>query len=101
MRLGKDIRIHAQGKARLDFPFGGALGQQLQFRLALHVEGENSGLERPVDLVLSLAHPGEDHPFRGLGRGGQHTLQLPSRDDIEAPLREPPAASEWPAPNWP
>src|ERR1035438_295532 len=69
MGLGKDVWVHAQGKASLLFKPGGAGAQQFEFRLALDVEFENAQRKRFVDLGSRLARAGEDDAADCLGRG--------------------------------
>ncbi len=83
MRLGKDIGIDAQGKPRQPLVLARARGQQLQLRFALHVELEDAGFKRQINLRRRLAHAGEDHTAGGLGRRRQHALQFTAGDDIE------------------
>ena len=83
MGFGKDVGIDAQGKTRFALQLAGARRQQLELRLALHVEFENAGFQGAVDLGLGLAHSGKHHAIHGLGSGGQHALQFPAGDDIE------------------
>ena len=82
MRLGEDVGIDAQREARLLPQPGGARGEQLQLRRALHVELQDARCQCKVNLRSRLAHAGEDHPAYGLRRGGQHTLQFATGDNI-------------------
>ena len=83
MRVGKDIGIDAQREAGADFEFARAGREQLQLRLAFHVELQNAGLEREVDLRGGFSHAGKDHAAGGIRRGGQHALQFAAGDDVE------------------
>ena len=84
MRIGKHIGIHAQRKPRLALHPARARREQLQLRLALHVELENVRLKRAVDLRRRLAHAGKHHPPRSLRRRGQHPFQFAAGNNVEA-----------------
>src|SRR5207248_4600209 len=51
--------------------------------LTLAVELQDAGAQRGAQLVLALAHAGEDHSPR-VGARAQHAVQLASRDDVES-----------------
>src|ERR1700679_2369915 len=83
MRVGKHIRVDAQGEAGLPFQLAGASSKQHKLGLALHIELQNTGLEPQVDLRGCLAYAGEHDALNSLRRDGQYTLQLATGDDVE------------------
>ena len=84
MRVGKDVGVDAQSKARASFELTGARGQQSQLSLALYVELENARGQRAVDLGRRLSHARVDHPLRSLRGGRQHPFQLAAGNNVES-----------------
>ena len=80
----KPVGIDAQGKTRLLFELGGAAGEQFQLRFALDVDLEDSRLQRQIELRLCLAHAGKNDSSGGFRRGGQHSLQFATGDNVKA-----------------
>jgi hypothetical protein len=84
MRLRKNVRIDAQGKARLLLEPGRTFAQEFQFCLTLDIEFEDAQDERLIDLLRRFAGAREDHTAHGFRRGSHHPGQFTARDDIEA-----------------
>ena len=92
MRVGEDVGIDAQGKARDAFQLAGASGKQREFGFALHVEFEDAGVESEIDLRGGLAHAGEDNAAGSFRRGGEDALAAPHRRRCRSPRHERPTA---------
>ena len=84
MRIGKDIGIHAQREAGTNLEFAGACCQQRKLRLALHVEFQNSGFEREVDLAAVFPTPEKTTRLAASGAAAITRSQLAAGDDVEA-----------------
>ena len=56
----------------------------VEFGLALHVEFEDAGVEREINLRGGLADAGEDDAAGSFGRGGEDALELAAGDDVKA-----------------
>ena len=84
MRVGEDIRIDAQRKARTDAERFGARGEQVQLGFGLDIEEQDVGLERSVDLPDLLAYAGEDDLRQRSLMRLANALQLAAGDDVEA-----------------
>ena len=83
MRPGVDIRIDAQRHVRGPAARRRDRREQFQLRLRLHVDAENSGVDRRGEFARGLADAGE-HDFLRRNAGGQRALQLAPRNDIGA-----------------
>ena len=78
MRLGEDVRVHAQGDTGGNAPPPGALGEQSHFGFTLGIENQNPGGQSQIDLLSCLAHTREDHSARPPSyspRGGEEALR--------------------------
>ena len=83
MGTGIHVRIDPQRHRRLHAQLGGNLLQALQLVGGFDVEAVHADFQRAAHVVAGLADAGEDDTAR-LSAGGQHTLQLTARDDVEA-----------------
>ena len=92
VRVGKNIRIHAQGKASNSFELAGACGELYQFSLALNVELKNTRRKRQIDLSHCLANAGKDHPSGGFRRSGKNALRALRQRQCQSPRRDRRAA---------
>ena len=84
MGLGEDVGIDAESEAGLELELCGARGEQIELGFALHVELENAGFERVVDLRRGFAHAGEDDAIDGFGRCGENALEFAAGDDVKS-----------------
>ena len=84
MGLGENIRVDPQRKACGPAHVLGAAGEQAELAFGLHVEEQDAGFERGVELPLLLADAGEDGAAESPAGHLAHTRQLAARDDVEA-----------------
>ena len=82
MGLGVDVGVDPQ-RDRRDFSGGGGhAGDGVELGLALDVEHQDARLQRRQDLLVGLAHPGEDRLAR-CPPGGLHPDELAAGDHVE------------------
>src|SRR3954452_8055715 len=84
MSFGGDIRIHPQRDGSNGVHSSGALSQGPQFRLALHIEEHDFGLQGGGEFFPSLAHTGKYDALRCPFVGSEHALQFSPGDDVKA-----------------
>ncbi len=84
MRFRKNIGIHPQREPRAHAQRLRPRRQQRQLSLRLHVEQQDSRLQRRVNLPGLLAYAGEDHSLQRLFARPPHPLQFAPADDVEA-----------------
>ena len=83
VRLGVDVRVHAEGHPRLRPLRPRHLVDGLELGGRLDVEGEDVGLQPLADLLARLAHPREHDPPR-LESGPERAVELAPRDHVGA-----------------
>ena len=83
VRLGIDIRIHADGDRGFHAERTGDFVDALEFSLALDIEGINALAERVGDFLAGLADTGKSAAVSA-GAGFENAEQLAARDDVES-----------------
>ena len=93
--VGVDVGVDADGDGRFDAHFAGDVIDAGELGLALDVEGENTALERELDLGLGLADASEDAAFH-IGASGEHAAEFAAAHEVKrrAEAREVPEHGE-------
>ena len=81
--LGVDVGVDAQADACASTHIHGDLRQHIQFGVAFDVEAHHPGQQRLLEFLAGLSNARKQY-LGGLAAGGKNTLQLATRDDVEA-----------------
>ena len=84
MGIGGHIRIHSKCNSRPTLQSCRASCKRFEFGCALHVEEQNVGFERGLDLGNRLAHPGKDNIRSSRVLRPQHSLQFSAGHYVES-----------------